>query len=156
MANFCPNCGSSVNPNVMFCPVCGTALSGVSNTQYNNNQNYNYGYQHPVDNTSSTIGTVLGTLVAVNLIGGLTRQLYYYGGRYYYDPYCRCPFMDMHRIMGRPRPMLRPMFGRPPMGPPPMHRPPMGGHRPPMGRPPMGGPRPPMGGPRGGGPGGRR
>lgn len=166
MANFCYSCGSSVDPNALFCPVCGAALNG---TAQNGNQ-YQQPVQSapPVNDAGSTMGSILGTLVAVNLIGGLTRQLYYYGGRYYLDPYCRRPFMDMHMIRGGHRPIHRP----PP--PPPVGRPPVIG-RPPIGRPPVGGPRPggphhgpvgprpggpgprPGGGPRrGGGPGGPR
>lgn len=85
---------------------------------------------------SAAVGA-LGTLVAVSLLGGMTRQLYYYGGRYFLDPYCRRPFLSPHLIMGGHRPI-----GRPPMGG--MHGP--GG--------PHGGFGGPHGGPHGGGPGG--
>jgi hypothetical protein len=71
-------------------------------------------------------------LVTVSLIGGLTRRLYYYGGRYFLDPYCRRPYGSPHLICGGP--MGGPHGG--PMGGP--HGGPGGGH---------GGP----GGPRGGG-----
>lgn len=147
MANFCPNCGKQVNAGDRFCTECGTSLSGAAsnnNTYTNNNGTGNA--------SASDVGAILGTLVAVSLIGGLTRQLYYYNGRYFYDPYCRRPFMSPHMILGRPRPCFRPGL---------MHRRPGHPMRPPMG-PHGGGPRGPMGGgprgggPRGGGPGGRR
>jgi hypothetical protein len=73
----------------------------------------------------NTVAGILGTLVTVSLIGGLTRQLYYYGGRYFLDPYCRRPFGSPHLICGRY----------------------MGGHM-------IGGPHGGPGGPRGGGYGG--
>lgn len=154
MANFCPNCGRQVNAGDRFCAECGTSLSG--NTSNNNNTYANNG-----GGTASTsgMGAILGTLVAVSLIGGITRQLYYYNGRYFYDPYCRRSFMSPHMILGRPRPCFHPGL---------MHRRPGHPMRPPMG-PHGGGPRGPMGGgprgggfggpgggPRGGGPGGRR
>lgn len=135
MANYCPNCGQSVDSAASFCPSCGAALNGGSNT-YNNT---NAGYSNTAGNAFSAASGILGTLVAVSLVGGLTRQLYYYGGRYFLDPYCRRPFASPHLIMG-PHRMIRPMG-------------PVGGFRPPMG----GGFHGPMGGPRGGGPrGGRR
>ena len=139
MANYCSNCGTAVDASASFCPNCGTALNGgAANTNTNAN------------NAGSGLGTVLGTLVAVSLIGGLTRQLYYYNGRYFLDPYCRRPFMSPHLILGRHRPFMRGFHRGPMMGGP---RGPMGGPRGPMGGPrgPMGGPRGPMGGgPRGG------
>lgn len=134
MANFCPACGSSLtNQAVNYCPYCGAQINASQTTATYSNGN--------------DLSNVLGTLVTVSLIGGLTRQLYYYGGRYFLDPYCRRPYGMPHRILhyhpvpprrfGGPRPLGRPMWR--PMGP-------MGGPRP-MG--PMGGPRGPHG-PRGG------
>lgn len=128
MANYCPNCGRSVDAGASFCSNCGAALNGNTNAQGS-------AYTSPSP-AASAAGGILGTLVAVSLIGGLTRRLYYYGGRYYLDPYCRRPFMDMHRIIGGPR-----FIGGP-----------HGGPRGPMG---LGGPGRPMGpgghgGPRGG------
>lgn len=117
MANYCPNCGTNVNSTDSFCKNCGTALNNANVNQTTTNQSDN----------------ILGTLVAVTLLGGITRQLYYYNGRYFLDPYCRNPFVGP-RIMG-PHRIIRP---RGHMG---MHP----GPRP-------GGPRP--GGPRPGGPGG--
>lgn len=152
MANFCSNCGSSVREDMTFCPSCGHALRKTSaSASYTDTASYETAQPQSsgIDAASAAVGA-LGTLVAVNLIGGLTQQLYYRGGRYYFDPYCRRPFGNPHLILGRR------MLGRPFMPPPPprpmMHRPPMGGFRPPMGGPrgPFGGPRPPMGGPRGG------
>lgn len=153
MANFCSNCGSSVNDSMTFCPACGHALHKSAATQsaaFDTAQSATYAAQPQntgFDAGSAAIGA-LGTLVAVNLIGGLTRQLYFRGGRYYLDPYCRRPFGNPHLILGRR------MLGRPFMPPPPpfVPRPPMGMH-PPMHRGPMS--RPPMG-PRGGGWRGRR
>lgn len=114
---FCPNCGSQVNGN--FCSNCGANVNG-NTTNYNNTQS-----------AGSTAAGVVGTLVTVGLLSGLTQQLYYMNGVYYYDRFCRRPFpMGMIGI--------------------PHHR--MGIHRP-MGMRPMPGPRGPMGSPRGiGGP----
>lgn len=118
---FCPNCGSQVNGN--FCSNCGCNVNGGS-TNCNN-----------AASSGSTAGNVLGTLVTVGLLSGLTQQLYYMNGMYYYDRFCRRPFpMSMIGIPHH-RMHMRPMPGpRGPMG---------GGH---------------IGGPRGGGhgPGGHR
>jgi hypothetical protein len=137
MANYCPNCGQTVSSGDRFCASCGTQLVGGTT---NNNTNYaatntTSGTSNGVSSGLGTAAGILGTLVTVSLIGGLTRQLYYYGGRYFLDPYCRRPYMSPHLICGRP-----------PMGP-------MGG---PMGGPRGGGFGGPMGGPHGGpgGPGG--
>ncbi len=119
MANYCPNCGTCVDSSASFCQNCGTALNGTS-----------YGGQTASTANTTNTGNILGTLVAVSLVGGLTRQLYYYNGRYFLDPYCRRPFGSPHMILGRHRPM-----GMHPM-------PPHGG---------MHGPMHPHGGPRGGG-----
>lgn len=135
---FCPNCGSQVNGN--FCSNCGCNVNGGS-TNCNN-----------TTSSGSTAGNVLGTLVTVGLLSGLTQQLYYMNGMYYYDRFCRRPFpMSMIGIPHH-RMHMRPMGMRPMPGP----RGPMGGGH-------IGGPRGPMGGghmggPRGGGhgPGGHR
>jgi hypothetical protein len=141
MANYCPNCGQSVSASDRFCSSCGAALDGsTANTTYaTNTANVSAG------TTSSGVNTVagiLGTLVTVSLIGGLTRQLYYYGGRYFLDPYCRRPYGSPHLICGRF------MGGHPMMGGP------HGGFGGPGGGPHGGGFGGPGGGPRGGGPGG--
>jgi hypothetical protein len=136
MANYCPNCGQSVSLNDSFCSSCGTQLNGGTTT---NNANY------ATTNTNSGLGTaagILGTLVTVSLLGGLTRQLYYYGGRYFLDPYCHRPYMTPHLICGRPMGMHPPMGG------------PHGGMGGPHGG--MGGPHGGMGGPGGGPRGGHR
>ncbi len=105
MANYCPNCGTNVDNSASYCPNCGTML----NASYTNTT-------ASANTTSTSTGDILGTLVAVSLIGGLTRQLYYYNGRYFLDPYCRRPFGSPHMILGRPRPMgMHPM---PPHGGP--------------------------------------
>ncbi len=119
MANYCSNCGSSVDSNDIYCKNCGSVLNNSSSGNQNN-----------YSNNSVNTGNILGTLVAVNLIGGLTRQLYYYNGRYFLDPYCRRPFHGP-RIIGPHHPIGHPGH----MG---MRVPPRGGH---------GGPH---GGPRGG------
>lgn len=125
MANYCPNCGAAVDPSASYCSSCGAAVNGVAGTAA----------PSAAGGIASAAMGALGTLVAVSLIGGATRRLYYYGGRYFLDPYCRRPFASPHLILGGPR-----FLGGPrPMG---------GFHGP------MGGPR--GGGPRGGGPGGRR
>lgn len=141
MANFCLNCGCAMSdPYASFCPSCGAALNAAGTTYNQSTNSANY--------AGAAAAGALGTLVAVTLAGGLTRRLYYRGGRYFLDPMCRNPFMG--RIMGphRPVPMRPhgPMGGPRPMGPRPMGP-----------RGPMGGPRGrgPGGGPRGGGPGHR-
>lgn len=140
MANYCPNCGISVDSDAAFCKNCGTAL----NSSYTN--------QNTTNNSSVNTGDILGTLVAVSLVGGLTRQLYFYNGRYFLDPYCRRPFVGP-RIIGP----HHPIGPRGPIGMRPHHMGGMhhGGHRGPGG---FGGPRGGgpggFGGPRGGGPGG--
>lgn len=95
MANYCPNCGNNVDSNASFCSNCGTALNGGANTNGNTTT---------ANDSSSTANKVLGTLVTVTLLGGLTRQLYYHNGRYFMDPYCRNPFMGP-RIIGHHRHM---------------------------------------------------
>lgn len=113
MANYCPNCGNQVNNGDMYCSNCGNSLSGGAN--YTNT-------------STSTAGDIVGTLVAVSLASGITRELYFHHGRYFLDPYCRHPF-------GGPR-----VLGHCPMG---MHPPRMHGPR-------GGAPRGGFGGPRGG------
>ncbi|MCD7728390.1 MAG: zinc-ribbon domain-containing protein [Clostridia bacterium] len=143
MANYCSYCGASVSSNDSYCPNCGAAL----NASVNNNNN-----TQAASNTSSAAtgaaAGILGTLVAVTLTTGLTRNLYYYGGRYYLDPYCRRPFVG--GIRG-PHHMVGPGPRGPRGGPGPR-----GGMGGPRGGGPGGGPRGggPGGGPRGGGPGG--
>lgn len=129
MANYCSNCGAKIDNNASYCSSCGSPLN---NTTYTNQTS-----------TTST-NDILGTLVAVSLVGGITRQLYYYNGRYFMDPYCRRPFVGP-RIIGPHRPMGMP-HGPAPHG---MFR--GGPHPGPRG---FGGPHGP-GGPRGGGPGRR-
>ncbi len=140
MANFCPNCGSQVTDKDSFCPNCGTPLTQTAGgVQYTDNTQ---GVSTGAAAATGAAAGALGTLVAVTLASGLTRNLYYRGGRYFLDPYCRNPFMGAirgpHRVIGGPaiRPAARPMGGR------------IGGARP-MGGAPRGGPR--GGGPRGGG-----
>ncbi len=97
MANYCSNCGNSVESSATYCSNCGTALNGgpsISNSTGNNS-----------GSATSAAGTILGTLVTVSLLGGLTRQLYYYNGRYFLDPYCRNPFVGP-RILGHRRHMM--------------------------------------------------
>lgn len=131
MANYCPNCGNQVNNGDSFCSNCGMALGG--GTGYTNTQN----------SSSTSAGDILGTLVAVSLVGGLTRELYFHNGRYFLDPYCRRPFRGA-RILGH-HPMHHPMHHPPMMG---AHH---GGmhHAPRMGAPRGGAPRGGMGRPGG-------
>ncbi|MDE7301641.1 MAG: zinc ribbon domain-containing protein, partial [Clostridia bacterium] len=86
MANFCPNCGSTLTDTTAnYCPYCGAQINAAQTTaSYSDN---------------GDLTNVLGTLVTVSLVGGLTRQLYYYGGRYFIDPYCRHPYGFPHRIL---------------------------------------------------------
>ncbi len=127
MANFCPHCGSGLKAGATHCSSCGAGVC-TTDTAYSQPSN-----SYVNVNTSDIVADAVGTLVAVTLVGGLTRQLYYHGGRYYHDPMCHRPFVG--RIMGP-------------------HRPIHIGHHAPIGRmhPMGGGPRGPMGGgPRGGG-----
>ncbi len=95
MANYCSNCGNSVSSSASFCSNCGVSLNQDSSTS---------GINSSSNTTTSNGGNILGTLVAVSLFGGITRQLYYYNGRYFLDPYCRNPFIGP-RILGHHRPM---------------------------------------------------
>lgn len=97
MANYCPNCGNQVNNGDMYCSNCGNSLSGATN------------YSNSNIAMSSGAGDILGTLVVVSLVGGLTRELYFHNGRYFLDPYCRRPFRGA-RIIGH-HPMRPPMMG---------------------------------------------
>ncbi len=105
MANYCSNCGASVSSGDMYCASCGAALNGSSSSARTSTGASVGG------SIAAGVAGALGTLVAVNLVGGLTRNLYYYGGRYFLDPYCRRPFMG--RIIGAPRPMMGPRIGGP-------------------------------------------
>ncbi len=133
MANYCPNCGNQVNNGDMYCSNCGNSLSGSTS----------YSSSNTATSTSGA-GDILGTLVAVSLVGGLTRELYFHNGRYFLDPYCRRPFRGA-RIIGH-HPMHPPIHHTPRMGGP------RGGFGSPhgMGGPHGGAPRGGMGGPRGG------
>ncbi len=143
MANFCPHCGSGLKAGATHCSSCGAGVC-ATDTAYSQPSN-----SYVNVNTSDIVADAVGTLVAVTLVGGLTRQLYYHGGRYYHDPMCHRPFVG--RIMGPHRPIHIHIGHHAPIGR--MH--PMGGGpRGPIGRsrPLGGGPRGPMGGgPRGGG-----
>ena len=142
MANFCSNCGTAVDRTAVYCPQCGHALEGPVVKDGASSAPYVPPTAPNEPSASSVVAGVLGTLVAVTLIGGATRQLYYYGGRYFLDPYCHRPFGSPHMILGGHRPigfMPPPHFG-------PHYGPHCGPHFGPHG-----------GGPRGGGPrGGRR
>lgn len=81
MANYCPSCGKSVDSDAAFCKSCGKALNG-SDSNYSNNSS-----------SSKKTSDILGTLVTVSLIGGLTKRLYFHNGRYFLDPHCRRPFV---------------------------------------------------------------
>lgn len=93
--NFCSNCGAKRTMKANFCSNCGTAFnSGVSNQQSfsNNNENQNFGSN-----------SMLGTLVTVQLLNGLTQNLYQRDGKYYQDQGCNHevnPAMIMG-VMGR-------------------------------------------------------
>ncbi|MDE7071493.1 MAG: zinc ribbon domain-containing protein [Clostridia bacterium] len=151
MANFCPHCGSGLKAGATHCSSCGAGVCATNDTAYSQSSN-----TYVSVDTSDIVANAVGTLVAVTLVGGLTRQLYYHGGRYYHDPMCHRPFVG--RIMGPHRTIHIHIGHHAPIGR--MH--PMGGGpRGPIGRPrplgggprgPMGGPRPMGGGPHGGGP----
>ena len=131
MANFCPYCGSGLKAGATHCSSCGAGVCATNDAKTNT--------------SDSVVGAVVGTLVAVTLAGGLTRQLYYHRGRYFIDPMCHNPFGG--RIIGPHRPIHIHIGHHTSIGR--MH-PIGGGPRGPLGRPrPIGGPR--GGGPRGGG-----
>lgn len=113
MANYCPNCGSSVNSNAAFCQSCGAQLN---NSSYTNQQN-----TYSNNSNRSNIGNIVGRLVTVSLLGGITRQLYYYRGRYFLDPHCRNPFVGPRIISHRPIGMMKPRMGGMPHNGPGMH-----------------------------------
>lgn len=78
--NFCPNCGSQMPANTNFCPNCGA--------------NFSTGFQQGgiLGNGANTARNLLGTLVTVSLVNGLTKKLYQRGNNYYYDQNCTRPF----------------------------------------------------------------
>ena len=141
MANFCPYCGSGLKAGATHCSSCGAGVSATNNSTNTQSTTVNIN-----NNASSAVADTVGTLVAVTLAGGLTRQLYYHCGRYYHDPMCHRPFVGS--IIGPPRHIHIHVGPHRPMGRP--HPMPGGPHRP------IGGPHPMGGGPRGGGPRGPR
>lgn len=76
--NFCPNCGSKLTSG-NFCSSCGANLTQTTQGNMNNSRN-------------NIAGNLLGTLVTVSLVNGLTKNLYLNNGNYYYDKQCRRPF----------------------------------------------------------------
>ena len=97
MANFCPHCVSGLKAGATHCSSGGAGVCSTD-TAYSQPSN-----SYVNVNTSDIVADAVGTLVAVTLVGGLTRQLYYHGGRYYHDPMCHRPFVG--RIMGPHRPI---------------------------------------------------
>ena len=63
---FCINCGKKLNDDYNFCPYCGFKLTKDTKTK--------------------------GTLVNVMVKGGLTKELYYKDGNFYYDSKLEMPF----------------------------------------------------------------
>ena len=90
---YCKNCGKEINGDANFCPYCGCSIKSTTNQSYNES-NYN--------SNVNTTNAILGTLVTVVLLGGIRRQLYYWNGRYFLDPYCLRPFGFPRRIIGGP------------------------------------------------------
>ena len=80
--NFCSNCGAKCNTNANFCSNCGMALNAQSPQRVTNNSMRN--------NLNSD--SLLGTLVTVQLINGLTKNLYEKNGDYYSDQACHHKF----------------------------------------------------------------
>jgi len=76
--NFCSNCGAKNTLKANFCSNCGSALSNntVNNKQSSNN----------IFNSSSN--SILGTLVSLQLLNGLTKNAYEKNGNYYSDKGC--------------------------------------------------------------------
>jgi len=98
MAKYCQNCGYEVPSDANFCPSCGSSLNSSNSSYTKSNSN----------ESSSNTAEILGTLVTVGLLSGLTQQLFYRNGMYYYDRYCMRPY-PMHLIHSYwhhgPRPM---------------------------------------------------
>lgn len=79
--NFCPNCGSKCGIRANFCSNCGTSLTGNMNQpsmMHNNNRNM-----------SNMNNSLLSNLVTVQLVNGLTKNVYENNGNYYSDKACR-------------------------------------------------------------------
>lgn len=90
MSNFCTVCGSRLNGKVNFCGNCGASVGNQNTNSFNNFNNAN----------SMNQNNILGTLVTVSLINGLTKNLYLKDDKYYTDAQCRHPFMNTAMIMG--------------------------------------------------------
>lgn len=96
--NYCPNCGSRCGMKANFCSNCGTSLTGNTsqpNMMHNNNRN--------MSNMSNMNNSLLSNLVTVQLVNGLTKNVYENNGNYYSDKACRHkvnPAMIMG-VMGR-------------------------------------------------------
>ena len=93
--NFCPNCGSKCLIKANFCSNCGNSLNGTMQQQESlANNNFHTG----VGNNS-----LLGTMVTVQLVNGLTKNLYEQNGNYFTDKACRHQFNPamIMSVMGR-------------------------------------------------------
>lgn len=83
MANFCSNCGASLN-GVNFCPNCGTAVNSDSaannpnnggtvplNMDFDNTNSKSGGFFN--SNTAKTVATAAGTVAGISLLSSLMR-----------------------------------------------------------------------------------
>lgn len=78
--NYCSNCGFKCGKAANFCANCGMSLTGASQQGSIINNNANIG---------SGSNSLLGTLVTVQLINGMTKNLYENNGNYYTDKACK-------------------------------------------------------------------
>ena len=95
--NFCPNCGAKRTQKANFCSNCGFAFNQnvESPSQVNNNVNVV---------GAGMGGNLLGTLVTLQLMNGLTQNAYERNGNYYSDPNCRRKInpATIMGVMGQP------------------------------------------------------
>lgn len=80
--NFCPNCGNKITSNTNFCTSCGANLG----------QNTQSGFGLGLGMNNNLAKNILGTLVTVTLVNGLTKKLYQKDGNFFYDAKCSRPY----------------------------------------------------------------
>lgn len=100
--NFCILCGTKLNDNI--CPNCGTNYNEDNNKQNETViSNNTTGFQNQTNKVSNILNrgvgkNILGALVTVALLNGLTKKLYKKDGNYYTDKNCNNLF-DASQIL---------------------------------------------------------
>lgn len=99
--NFCILCGTKLNDNI--CPNCGTNYNEDEKQQTKNANNVNNSSSSKQSKASNILGggvgkNILGALVTVALLNGLTKKLYKKDGNYYTDKNCNNLF-DASQIL---------------------------------------------------------